>query len=203
MKTLDFVTRHPLRSQGEHEGRIYFTSLAKPKRITSFIIAVFQITTAIIRILISRWFLFWGCLAGLVFLIVLFLKLDIRWISILLALGAIIITSLSLLEFQSRRLFSGALNIHIFSYEHYEGEVRLPKKVYVGDSQNISIDLSRVYKLLSVAQEAFHVHDNEGGKSVALQISHAGDMEKFLEVEFQAAAVTIDGEKKQQHVLNT
>jgi hypothetical protein len=84
----------------------------------------------------------------------------------------------------------------------YDGEVRLPKKVYLGDSQNISIELTRVHMILSDIEEIFSIHGKGNSKFITLQLWQNDALEKFLEVELQAAAFTVDGERKQRHLLN-
>jgi len=84
----------------------------------------------------------------------------------------------------------------------YDGEVKLPKKVYTGDSQNISVNLIRVRIIQSAIKEAFSIQDKVSGKVVTLQIWQDTAHEKFLEVELQAAALTVDGERKQRHLLD-
>jgi hypothetical protein len=203
VQTIDLVTRHPLRSKNEQEDRIYFTPLAKSKfkKVTQTLRIIIWVTISLIRKILP-WLLLEGCIVGLVFLLGYFFRLDSYWTTIIATTLNIVV--FLLLSTQHLVLSRHSASILIPWDEHtinYEGEVKLPKKVYVGDSQNISIDLQRVSKLLSVVEEAFSVHDKEGGKSIILRINQASDVEKFLEVELQAAALTIDGEKKQRHIL--
>ena len=83
----------------------------------------------------------------------------------------------------------------------YVGETTLPKKVYVGDSQNISVDLKS--SLALPLDEVFSVLDRMGDKHVSLQIRLDGTAELFLEVELLAAGFSVDGEKKQRRSIKT
>jgi hypothetical protein len=76
----------------------------------------------------------------------------------------------------------------------YIGDVILPRKVYVGDSSNISINLRRIRSILSVVEEKFSSQDKSGGKFITLQIRE----DAILEIELQAAALVFGSEKKKQ-----
>jgi hypothetical protein len=85
----------------------------------------------------------------------------------------------------------------------YSGEATVPKKVYLGDSRNISVALRPTLWIPTVHTESFHSQDTESGHSVILQALKDSNLEQFLEVELLAAGVSVDGEKKQHHPLTS
>jgi hypothetical protein len=90
----------------------------------------------------------------------------------------------------------------IFRGVEYKGEAILPRKVYVGDSQDISIELiPSVYWSLT-HEDTFRLQDKESGKVITLQIRQDVTAEQFLEIELQAGGFTVDGDKKQKYLLN-
>ena len=80
----------------------------------------------------------------------------------------------------------------------YAGEATLPKKVYEGDSQNISVDLRPAFWILAIPEEAFSIQNMKSGKSIKLQLLQDSTFEQFLEVELLAAGLTVDGDKRQR-----
>jgi hypothetical protein len=90
----------------------------------------------------------------------------------------------------------------------YTGSARLPKKVYEGDSQNISLILDRKLLVQGLQSETlFTTEDAVASKQVTLKrvtldIQREDSREQFLEVELLAAALSIEGEKKQKQSLS-
>jgi len=83
----------------------------------------------------------------------------------------------------------------------YDGEATLPRKVYEGDSQTISINLKPTFWIPQTSGESLRIQDTKSGKSVAVQIPQNGSLQQFLEIELLAAGLTVAGEKKQQQRL--
>ncbi len=83
----------------------------------------------------------------------------------------------------------------------YSGEAMLPKKVYVGDSNSISINLKRTSSTSS-DEKSLNTQDSRSGKLIELQIQRDSGLEQFLEVQLLAAGLVIDGEKIQRKSLN-
>lgn len=76
----------------------------------------------------------------------------------------------------------------------YSGEAILPKKVYVGDSLTISIDLQRI---LVPMGRSFKVEDTKTGKSITFQIFEDANLDTFLEIQLLAAGVSVAGGERQ------
>lgn len=86
-----------------------------------------------------------------------------------------------------------------FPSVEYFGPVTLPKQVYEGDSQNISVVLLPEFRMEAAQEEkSFRIEDTTSGKSIILQISPDNALEQFLEIELQAAALEVAGEEKQR-----
>ncbi len=86
----------------------------------------------------------------------------------------------------------------------YVGNTELPKKIYEGDSCNISVRLRRMSTIPSEEPvETFHVKESESSKTIRLNLHNNNDTEQFLEVEFQAAGLKIDGDRKQRQKLSS
>jgi hypothetical protein len=83
----------------------------------------------------------------------------------------------------------------------YSGVARLPKKVYEGDSRNITLILNRQSLRANLHYETLVTEDVASGKQVTLDIPEQNNSERFLEVELQAAAFTVDGDRKQKQPL--
>lgn len=80
----------------------------------------------------------------------------------------------------------------------YAGKARLPRKVYEGDSQNVSLVLKRS-TTPGVEGEVLTVEEAEQGKVVTVRIEQG--IGKYLEVELVAAGITVSGERKQKQPL--
>lgn len=90
---------------------------------------------------------------------------------------------------------------HIFEkIIEYTGEATLPKKVYVGDSHCISINLKPTFSIL-YCEEPLRIHDSKSGKVIVLQIQRNSSLEQFLEIQLLAAGLVIDGDKMQRQSL--
>jgi len=84
----------------------------------------------------------------------------------------------------------------------YSGRLSFPKKVYEGDSQNVSLILDEQSFVAGLHPEIFDAEDKVNGqKHVSLQISKNDAVEQFLEVELLAAGFVAKGEEKQQQSL--
>lgn len=83
----------------------------------------------------------------------------------------------------------------------YTGKITIPKKVFVGDSQDIYLVLEQMVKPYHVWDETLIVEDTDGGKWVHLRVPIQPGKANSLEVELQAAGVTVDGERKQEQQL--
>src|SRR5207247_10480484 len=64
------------------------------------------------------------------------------------------------------------------------------------------VSLNQKPEMLSMIAEAFSIQGMERGKSITLQIYQHAAQEKFLEIELQAAAFSVDGGRTQQQLLN-
>ena len=83
----------------------------------------------------------------------------------------------------------------------YAGRITAPKKVYIGDSHNISFVLEQIYRPYHEGNEALIVEDTVEGKWVRLRIPIQPGKANALRVELQAAGVTVDGERRQEQQL--
>ena len=82
----------------------------------------------------------------------------------------------------------------------YEGEATLPKKVYVGNSHSITLNLKPTFSTL-YSEESFRIQDSESGKFIVLQIQRDSNLETFLEIQLLAAGLVVDGDKMQRQGL--
>lgn len=84
----------------------------------------------------------------------------------------------------------------------YTGEAILPKKVYVNDSHNISINFKPSETIPTLHSEMpLRIQDIKSGKSIILQIQRDSTLEQFLEIQLLAAGLIIDGDKIQRQSL--
>lgn len=150
----------------------------------------------------------------------------------ILLLGVTIILRRLVTEQTSRYFFIGPASFAFLGGKpvfQYYGEVKLPKKVYIGDSHNILIDLRQVgppYEhiliknlkqqreivLQSMVQDIARQSgqseklllirpDKETTKYIHFNIRLNTSQMMYFEVELQAAALTVDGERKQRKLL--
>lgn len=168
-------------SQSNGKARLYLEPLkSSDRRYTTGALLVILVGIGLVILVIVTWFLYhFG------FILIANNSSRIIWIVL------ILISSLILLRYGTFYQFK-----KIVDHEHFEyvGDATLPKKVYVGDSANLSIDLRRVRRLLSGIEETLSSRDKEGGKFITLLIRE----DATLEVELQAAALVFDSEKKKQ-----
>jgi hypothetical protein len=87
--------------------------------------------------------------------------------------------------------------------DYFARSVRLPEKVYEGDSYEISISLRPNFWVPSTGGELLHIQDDKSDKSIVVQFSKDSSLEQFLEIELLAAGLVIDGEKKQRQFLTS
>ena len=87
----------------------------------------------------------------------------------------------------------------------YSGTANLPKKVYEGSSQNITLILSRKGFVQGLHPEVSHVQEITKNKQteqqITLDIQEKDSSEQFLEVRLLAAAFPTKGEEKQRQSL--
>ena len=85
----------------------------------------------------------------------------------------------------------------------YAGEAILPKKVYVNDSHNISINLKPISETFPTlhSEKPLSIQDIKSGKSIILQIQRDSTLEQFLEIQLLAAGLIVDGDKIQRQSL--
>jgi len=86
----------------------------------------------------------------------------------------------------------------------FSGVAKFPKKVYEGDSVNISVEL--IQKLASLKEdnlESFNTKKTQDGLSISLKITTESSDAEFLELELVAAGFTISGERIQRQSLTT
>ena len=85
----------------------------------------------------------------------------------------------------------------------YDGNGRFPKKVYEGDSRNVTISLRPSFYLPKRDGEPLIVHDTREGKSITLQFLRGTGDKEYLEIELLTAGFSTEGEKKQRRLLNS
>jgi len=85
----------------------------------------------------------------------------------------------------------------------YFGEGKLPKKVYEGDSKNVTINLRPSLKSFEIDKEPIHIQGTKKGISIDLQFLASGNPDEYLEFEFMASGFSIEGEKKQKQPLTS
>ena len=85
----------------------------------------------------------------------------------------------------------------------YTGEAILPKKVYLNDSHNISINLKPISETFPTlhSEKPLSIQDIKSGKSIILQIQRDSTLEQFLEIQLLAAGLIVDGDKIQRQSL--
>jgi hypothetical protein len=87
----------------------------------------------------------------------------------------------------------------------YSGMANLPKKVYEGDSQNITLILNQKGFVPGLHPEVSHVQEITENKQteqqITLDIQEKDSSEQFLEVRLLAAAFPTKGEEKQRQSL--
>lgn len=88
-----------------------------------------------------------------------------------------------------------------YSTIRFTGEVTLPKRVYEGDSRNITVDLKLDISTPTTHGKVLCIQDTKSGKSVVLQFLHDNTLDEFLEIELLAAGLIVDGEKRQRQSL--
>ncbi len=86
----------------------------------------------------------------------------------------------------------------------FSGVAKLPKKVYEGDSINISVELiQELAKLREDNLESFQTKKTQEGLSISLNISAENSNAEFLELELIAAGITVSGERNQRQSLSS
>jgi hypothetical protein len=85
----------------------------------------------------------------------------------------------------------------------YVGEVDLPKKVYEGDSQRLSIILHNLDKTTLMYNESLTIQEHRDRKLITVQTFSDINVEQFLEVELYAPWMTVDGDKRQRQPLKS
>jgi hypothetical protein len=94
-----------------------------------------------------------------------------------------------------------AFQVYSPSPPDYSGEAKLPRKVYEGDSQSIFVNLKPKSRIPSVDAGPVHIQDTERGRSIDLHIEQDARSQQFLEIEFLAAGVEVDGERRLRQEL--
>jgi hypothetical protein len=83
------------------------------------------------------------------------------------------------------------------------GEMKLPSRVYEGDSQNISIELRPRFHYPSTDSEYLRVRNVGASTTVNLSFNRDITQQQYLEAELLSAGLTIEGDKKQRQSLNS
>lgn len=86
----------------------------------------------------------------------------------------------------------------------FYGKAQLPKRVYEGDSQNISIELKPALWTSPWNERTFKIENEKTGKSLQIEFAQQKASEhQYIEVEFLCAGINVDGEKKQRQPLKS
>ncbi|RPJ79751.1 MAG: hypothetical protein EHM20_00420, partial [Alphaproteobacteria bacterium] len=86
----------------------------------------------------------------------------------------------------------------------FSGVAKFPKKVYEGDSVNISVELiQELAKLRDDNLETFHTKKTQEGLSISLNITTENSDAEFLELELIAAGFVVSGERNQRQCLSS
>lgn len=96
-------------------------------------------------------------------------------------------------------LFSGILSDH--ERATYSGVITLPHKVYQGDAHQVHIDLNRNL-IIGIIEEAKPSFDVENLQEATLSFERRYQEHQWLEVELQAAGISIDGDRIQRQSLD-
>jgi hypothetical protein len=142
--------------------------------------------------------------ASLVGVFLLLMGRDIATASLLIALGLILVLLLRILYLYSRTgLLDGGGGARKYQSAVYTGQAKLPKRVYIGDSKNFSIELTP--SMYSPPQERPVSTENQRDDQVGLKLSVpiSSDYAGYLEVELMGAGFEIRGETRQRQALNS
>lgn len=172
---------------------------------------LFEVLSAFPRILFRRRLIFYIIWISLLMSLIYFFIRGLVWLAIIFAVIFAVLTFTQLLVSYGEALRSFELLPKLIvpsarsheTFTDYKGEARMPKKVYVGDSENILLDLQLVGEGQSLIEEVFTIGDNKSGKLVSLSLRKSSSIEQFLEVELQAAAITVDPDKRQSQSLTS
>jgi len=141
--------------------------------------------------------------AWLVGIILLIMNQDIAFALSLMGLGGIIIILLLLeFRFSSRGYLDRGGGPGYYPKGFYVGHARLPKKVYAGDSRNLSIKLLPSVQT-PTGEASLEVQQED--KSLALRVQipqwNKSNSPEYLEFEMVAAGFDVQGDLRQRQVL--
>lgn len=97
--------------------------------------------------------------------------------------------------------WDGRLPLERMRVVNYHGGGKLPKRVYEGDSKNITIELYPTFRVSESYEEPIHIQKTKSGLSITLKVLTKGGVDEYLEFELLAAGFEIDGDKKQRQSL--
>lgn len=85
----------------------------------------------------------------------------------------------------------------------YRGNATLPKRVYVGDSKNVTVNFNLAFSPTSLRHYASTSADTEIARELLVHVGLPRDEDDSIEIEFLAAGVQVQGDLKQKQRLTS